>query len=106
LSLAIRSVQKRHLSSLQVEEIRLVLDRVTHELNEQSQQQRREQVQQQRSDLLAHWIEKAVHLAEWSLDPIRELAREMQREYHHHAPPLHWYEGLPKDPPLWAAAHG
>lgn len=106
LSLAIRCVQERRSSSQHLEEVRLVLDRVTHELNEQSQEQRRDQIQRQRRDSLAHWIEKAVHLADWSLEPVRELARELQREYHHHAPPLHWYEGLPSDPPLWAAAHG
>jgi HD-GYP domain-containing protein (c-di-GMP phosphodiesterase class II) len=106
LSLAIRCVQERRISPLQIEEIRLVLDRVTHELNEQSQEQRREQVQRQRRELFAGWIEKAVHLAEWSLEPVRDLARELQREYHHHAPPLYWYDGLPTDPPLWAAAHG
>jgi response regulator RpfG family c-di-GMP phosphodiesterase len=106
LSLAMRSLQQLEQSPAQLEDLRTILDHLTHELNQQSQEQRRQQALHQRWEMLTEWIRLVTRESLWELDPVREIARQMQREYQHHAPALHWYAASPQHPSGWAAAHG
>jgi len=106
LRLAMRSLEQDHLTLAQLDDIRAVLDVITHDLNHLSHRQRRDAVQVERVDILAAWIQDVTEGEEVLLDGVRDLARQLFREHLHHAPPMHWHEADPRSPAAWAAAHG
>jgi HD-GYP domain-containing protein (c-di-GMP phosphodiesterase class II) len=106
LRLALQALEAEQLTISQLDDIRAVLDVVTHQLNALSQAQRHAAARDARAAGLAEWILEAVTGNDWSLNPVRDLARHLQREHLHHAPPLAWYEASPQEPAAWAAAHG
>jgi HD-GYP domain-containing protein (c-di-GMP phosphodiesterase class II) len=106
LRLALQALEGGAPTIGQLDDIRTVLDVVTHELNDRHRRQRHQQAMAERAAELARWMRDVEPDPDWSLEPARELAKQLYREYVHHAPPLWWYEATPENPPAWAAAHG
>src|SRR5690242_19513866 len=100
-----RSLELGTLTIAQLDDVRAVLDVVTHELNERSRRQRHQTAMTGRADALAAWM-RVVEDPDWSLELPRETAKQLYREHLHHAPPIWWYDASPEDPATWAAAHG
>jgi len=106
IRLTIRSLELGDLTLSQVEDIRLVLDEVTRQLNLQSQVRRHVHQHDEQRHRLTEWFENAVGKDTWPLEDVRELAHELYRDYLFLAPPLSWYRAQPEEPFLWAASHG
>jgi len=106
LRLTIRSLELGDLTLAQLDDIRMVLDEVTRQLNLQSQVRRSVQHHDEQRHRLTEWFENAIAKDTWPLEDIRELACELYRDYLFLAPPLSWYKAPPEEPFLWAASHG
>lgn len=106
LRLTIRSLELGDLTLAQLDDIRMVLDEVTRQLNLQSQVRRSVQHHDEQRYRLTEWFENAIGKDTWPLEDVRELAGELYRDYLFLAPPLSWYKAPPEEPFLWAASHG
>ncbi|MFT3879222.1 MAG: hypothetical protein QM703_06130 [Gemmatales bacterium] len=106
LRLTIRSLELGELTLAQLDDVRMVLDEVTRQLNLQSQVRRSVQHHDEQRHRLTEWFENAIGKDTWPLEVIRELASELYRDYLFLAPPLCWYKAPPEEPFLWAASHG
>ncbi len=106
LRLTIRSLELGDLTLAQLDDIRMVLDEVTRQLNLQSQVRRSVHQHDEQRHRLTEWFENAIGKDAWPLEDMRELAGELYRDYLFLAPPLSWYRASPEEPFLWAASHG
>ncbi len=106
LRLTIRSLEGEGLTHQHWRDVRMVLDVVTRHLNSRSAERRLEQHRLEQRNQLSDWFEVAIQQDVWPMEPLRELAQQLHRDFLFQASPLYWHEASPEDPYLWAAAHG